>query len=210
MPDDMLRFSCPNCGKSLKAPQLKAGLSATCPTCKTAVRIPGGIHSVAPPTKPEIIPASQVPNRQKSQDHFAVAPLPMLEDDGTTQNPQVVVIRQETQHTREIVRYVEVPAKRKKKDGKKPPQNLLLILYMLTGAGATMTAMICTWFLGLPLLVMALILGCFLASKHKATVGVTTCIVVSSLGIMTDVTLGAIVVMDGMAKDREYQRDRRR
>lgn len=203
MSDGFLRFTCSSCGKGLKALPSQAGISATCPKCKSSMRVPGGINAVTPPPKTEIIPASHIPTMDRRGS--AVAPLPALEDDDEPAKPQVVVIRQETQHTREIVRYADAPKKKKKDKG--PSSNMLLILYMLTGGGAVATAMICTWFIGLPLLVMSLILGGFLWSKHKSHGGVIACVIVSAVGILIGGGLGVMVVIDSMAREREYERE---
>jgi biopolymer transport protein ExbD len=46
----LVRFSCPACGKNLKAPQSSAGKKSLCPKCGTQVTVPGGLES---PTDPQ-------------------------------------------------------------------------------------------------------------------------------------------------------------
>ena len=49
-----IQFSCPTCGKSLKAPEASAGEMAKCPYCQTHVQVPEPIHEAesVPPSRP--------------------------------------------------------------------------------------------------------------------------------------------------------------
>lgn len=59
MPDEgQMRFTCPNCGKVLKAKPSQAGRAATCPTCKASMQIPGN-RIVTPQPPKEVIPAKK-------------------------------------------------------------------------------------------------------------------------------------------------------
>src|SRR5688572_33380800 len=46
----MIRFSCPTCSKSLKAPDEKAGAKSACPYCGQRVQVPPPVRNrIAPP-----------------------------------------------------------------------------------------------------------------------------------------------------------------
>ena len=46
MCDDVIRFTCPACGKRLKAPRAAAGRAATCRRCGAAVTVPESIDAL--------------------------------------------------------------------------------------------------------------------------------------------------------------------
>jgi biopolymer transport protein ExbD len=56
----LLRFTCPGCGKNLKAPDTAAGRKSTCPKCGTKVTVPAAGDAAAPSAKePSEPPASE-------------------------------------------------------------------------------------------------------------------------------------------------------
>lgn len=60
----MIRFSCPHCRASIKAPPAAAGRSLGCPSCKQRVQIPSLTSQAPPPAAP--IPAAPPPPPPRS------------------------------------------------------------------------------------------------------------------------------------------------
>jgi len=126
MDDGILRFKCTGCSKVLKASVLKAGISATCPACKASVSVPQTSTAITVTAKPIIIDKQQKQAldkvKKKEEEKWYVEPLPQLEmDEEPTSRPHVIVINQQAEQPKEIVRYVEVPQKKKKKKNKSQP-----------------------------------------------------------------------------------------
>src|SRR5262249_40490156 len=48
----MIRFLCPNCRATLKAPEQLAGKFVPCPKCKTRVEVPGASNLICPSASP--------------------------------------------------------------------------------------------------------------------------------------------------------------
>lgn len=66
----MIRFPCPNCQKTLKVPETKAGATATCPSCKERCRVPSELADDpdAAESEPEPVKSPKPSNRQNSAD----------------------------------------------------------------------------------------------------------------------------------------------
>src|SRR5438874_2416939 len=69
----MIRFNCPNCGKTCKAPVNTAGKSAACPKCKTRLKVPLSMASVAgtqAPVPQEPLPVPDQPPAERRSKVF--------------------------------------------------------------------------------------------------------------------------------------------
>jgi hypothetical protein len=61
-PNPSIRFPCPHCGRTLKAPAEKSGATSRCPFCRQAVTVPaaGTVGASSPSAAPKLEPAPEV------------------------------------------------------------------------------------------------------------------------------------------------------
>lgn len=74
-----IQFSCPSCGKSLKAPETSAGQMAKCPYCQTHLQVPEPVAEADVPVQAEAVPedtyAMQSPAATPTEDDRRPCPM---------------------------------------------------------------------------------------------------------------------------------------
>jgi hypothetical protein len=63
----MIRFKCPSCLKTLKAPDHGAGRKVSCPRCDQQMLIPS-VPAVPPPAKPTVTQTDNAPMLEEADD----------------------------------------------------------------------------------------------------------------------------------------------